>query len=98
LFVLFIYLEFTEGKTCGCAQWCNERGSRYGVCGNGHTCICTSQLTEKGSIGKRNFDLIGSINDLSFIGDSCRCDGWCRRRNYNNGGICGDGFTCICSP
>ncbi|UJR07747.1 hypothetical protein I4U23_012031 [Adineta vaga] len=31
---------FSQGLTCGCKQWCNERGEMYGVCGNGHVCIC----------------------------------------------------------
>ena len=46
------FVGFTEGKTCGCAQWCRERGSPFGVCGNGHTCICTRQELTKGQIGK----------------------------------------------
>ncbi|UJR07422.1 hypothetical protein I4U23_011708 [Adineta vaga] len=42
---------FTEGKTCGCAQWCRDRGLPFGVCGNGHTCICTDTKATKEQIG-----------------------------------------------
>ncbi|CAF4882008.1 unnamed protein product [Rotaria sp. Silwood1] len=43
--------EFTESKTCGCAGWCRERGKPYGVCGNGHTCICSMTELTKENIG-----------------------------------------------
>lgn len=46
------YLETTIGTTCGCAQWCkNHGGAPYGVCGDGHTCICRHEPITKDSVG-----------------------------------------------
>ncbi|CAF1543921.1 unnamed protein product, partial [Adineta steineri] len=44
---------FTEGTTCGCAKWCSEQGEPFGVCGNGHTCICTKTKATEEDIGNR---------------------------------------------
>jgi len=27
---------------CGCEAWCQKNGKQYGICGDGHTCICSS--------------------------------------------------------
>ncbi|CAF3122936.1 unnamed protein product [Rotaria sp. Silwood2] len=76
-------VKFTEGKTCGCAGWCRERGKTYGVCGNGHACICSmTELTKE---------------SIAILGSGCTCDAWCRNRGYHKGGVCGDGYTCICA-
>jgi hypothetical protein len=48
---MFFSLEFTEGNECGCLRWCNERGSPYGLCGDGHICICTATPIDKDSLG-----------------------------------------------
>jgi hypothetical protein len=52
-------LGFSEGKTCGCLQWCQEKdGKPYGVCGNGHTCICRSEPITRTSVGKSHLDCL----------------------------------------
>ncbi len=38
-----------------------------------------------------------SIIFIVILGDECTCDAWCRKYGHKNGGICGDGHTCICS-
>lgn len=58
-------LDYSEGTKCGCAQWCNEHGSRFGVCGSGHTCICKPHPIEKHTVGKSNSNLIKLI--LSIV-------------------------------
>jgi hypothetical protein len=51
-------LEFTEGNTCGCTKWCNQRGEKYGVCGDGHTCICKMEPITKDNIGKNDSNMM----------------------------------------
>jgi len=46
-------LEFTEGFECSCNQWCKENGSSYGICGDGHTCICGENPITKDNMGKK---------------------------------------------
>ncbi|CAF4217114.1 unnamed protein product [Adineta steineri] len=45
--------DFIEGTTCGCAQWCCEQGAPFGVCGDGHQCVCTKTKATKEEIGHR---------------------------------------------
>ncbi|CAF4786127.1 unnamed protein product [Rotaria sp. Silwood1] len=35
----------------GCAAWCHGQGKSCGVCGNGHTCICSMNELTKEDIG-----------------------------------------------
>jgi hypothetical protein len=37
--LLIFMLESTEAG-CGCNQWCSDHGYTWGICGDGHTCIC----------------------------------------------------------
>ncbi|CAF5049123.1 unnamed protein product [Rotaria sp. Silwood1] len=32
-----------------------------------------------------------------MLGSGCTCDAWCRNRGYHKGGVCGDGYTCVCA-
>lgn len=90
--------EFTEGTTCGCARWCQKRASPYGICGDGHTCICRESPIEKASVGMLFHRMFRTENSSRSIpGDGCTCDQWCRKHGHQKGGICGDGYTCICS-
>ncbi|CAF1093240.1 unnamed protein product [Adineta ricciae] len=43
--------KFTEGSTCGCQQWCKERNSSFGVCADGHACVCRNEFIPYDSIG-----------------------------------------------
>lgn len=54
-------LETTIGTTCGCAQWCkNHDDSPYGVCGDGHTCICRHEPITKDNVGKNPQNLFSN--------------------------------------
>ncbi|CAF1103353.1 unnamed protein product [Adineta ricciae] len=44
-------LKFTEGSTCGCEQWCKEHNSSFGVCADGHSCVCRDEFIPYDSIG-----------------------------------------------
>jgi hypothetical protein len=94
-------LEFTEGFKCGCDRWCKKQRSSYGVCGDGPTCICTQNPITKDNVGKKTEisenQTIKNVHFLLFLGNGCTCNGWCKRHGHQNGGICGDGYTCICS-
>jgi hypothetical protein len=97
---LLFHLEFTEGNTCGCSEWCHNRNISYGVCGDGHTCICRMQPITKDIIGKNNYIIMNKKLMLVMcviLGNKCTCDSWCQKQGHQNGGICGDGYTCICS-
>ena len=47
LVVLMIVRSVESG--CGCEAWCQKNGEKYGICGDGHTCICSSTpITDPG--------------------------------------------------
>ncbi|CAF0924696.1 unnamed protein product [Rotaria sordida] len=42
LFGVLMIVRLIEGG-CGCEGWCQKNGKQYGICGDGHTCICSSK-------------------------------------------------------
>ncbi len=32
---------------CGCRAWCQKQGHPGGICGDGHTCICSPKIEKK---------------------------------------------------
>ena len=41
--VLFAFMPQSTEAGCGCNQWCWDHGWTWGICGDGHTCICYNQ-------------------------------------------------------
>ncbi|CAF0815678.1 unnamed protein product [Didymodactylos carnosus] len=73
-------LDLTEAA-CGCNKWCRDHDSKWGKCGDGHTCLCSNGSQEDMTNGQ-------SAN-------GCGCNKWCQDQGHKSG-KCGDGHTCIC--
>jgi hypothetical protein len=52
LFIVLMLMTFqTVEGGCGCEAWCRKNGQQYGICGDGHTCICSSNpITDTGRV------------------------------------------------
>jgi hypothetical protein len=37
---LLVFMPESTEAGCGCNQWCWDHGWTWGICGDGHTCIC----------------------------------------------------------
>ena len=51
--LLFVALMMVQsiGGSCGCEAWCRKKGQQYGICGDGHTCVCSATpITDAGKL------------------------------------------------
>ena len=47
MLAIVVFLPEQTSAGCTCDAWCRERGHRDGICGDGHTCICTGMDRSK---------------------------------------------------